>query len=58
MSGGNECKLRRHAFQIVQQLPENGSEAMRVLDYARELVRWEETKSAASDESRPPSLET
>jgi hypothetical protein len=30
---------RRHAVQIVAQLPDDPEDAMRVLDFARELVR-------------------
>lgn len=45
MSLGKEHRLRRFAIQIVQQMPENKAEAMLVLEYARELVLWENPDS-------------
>lgn len=41
MPDEKEAKLKRFAFQVVQQLPENRKDAVRVLEYARELVQWE-----------------
>ena len=38
----DDARLKRHAIQIATQLPENREEALRVLDYARELVDWED----------------
>lgn len=35
-----ESKLRQFALQIARQLPEDQGEAMRVIEYARELVIW------------------
>lgn len=35
---GNESWQRRHAVQIVAQLPEDAKDALRVLELARELV--------------------
>ena len=37
MRHDKDCKLRRFALQIVQQLPENKDEAIKVLEYARQL---------------------
>lgn len=34
-------RLKRHASEIVSQLPPDRDSALRVLDYARELVEWE-----------------
>jgi hypothetical protein len=34
-------RLKRHASEIVSQLPQDRDSALRVLDYARELVEWE-----------------
>jgi len=39
--GGDASRLKRYALQVVAQLPDNRDEAMRVLEYARELVDWE-----------------
>lgn len=33
-----EMRLRRHAIEIVTQLPDSPAEALRVLDLAREVV--------------------
>jgi hypothetical protein len=39
---GGEClRLKRYALQIVAQLPDGQEEAMKVLEYARELIDWE-----------------
>jgi uncharacterized Rossmann fold enzyme len=34
-------RLKRYALQIVAQLPDSREEAMKVLEYARELIDWE-----------------
>lgn len=34
----NELRLRRHAMEIVSNLPEDPKEAMRVLSLARTLI--------------------
>lgn len=47
-----EGALRRHALNIVSRLPDNPIEALRVLDYARELV----DDFLAVDLPRRPSL--
>lgn len=39
-----ECKLRRFALQIVQQLPETKAEALLVLEFAREVIQWTDTQ--------------
>jgi hypothetical protein len=38
-SSEREAWQRRHAVQIAAQLPDNPEDAIRVLEYARELVR-------------------
>jgi hypothetical protein len=38
---GDCVRLKRYALQIVCQLPDSRVEAMKVLEYARELVDWE-----------------
>ncbi len=35
----NDAELRRHAIQIVAQLPENQIEALTVLDFCRDLIQ-------------------
>ncbi len=35
----NDAELRRHAIQIVAQLPENQNEALTVLNFCRELIQ-------------------
>lgn len=46
MIDSKDARLRRFALQIVQQLPEDKNEALKVLEYARELIAWESLKSA------------
>lgn len=41
MQAVEALRLKRQAVQIATQLPENKEEALKVLDYARELVQWE-----------------
>ena len=41
------ARLKRYAVQIATQLPDNREDAMRVLDYARELVEWAEPEEGA-----------
>lgn len=36
-----DCRLRRFALQVVQQLPENRLDALIVLEFMREIVAWE-----------------
>ncbi len=38
MRSNLDLRLRRHAVEIVSQLPESASEARTVLNYARQLV--------------------
>jgi hypothetical protein len=40
-SGGECLRLKRYALQLVAQLPDSRDEAMKVLEYARELIDWE-----------------
>ena len=49
-----EYKLRRFALQIVQQLPEAKEEAIKVLEYARELVGWENGTTGELRRISPP----
>lgn len=51
MSKQKECKLRRFALQVVQQLPENKAEALLVLEFARDLVMWEKGELLATGAS-------
>lgn len=37
---GKERQLRKEAVEIAAQLPENTEDALAVLRYASELVRW------------------
>ena len=41
-------RLKRHAVQIATQLPENREDALRVLEFAREIVEWEDGGAVAS----------
>ncbi len=47
MTETDEVKLRRFAFQIALQLPENKQQALAVLDFARQLVLWENALGVA-----------
>ena len=47
MSKKEAAGLKRYAIQIATQLPENRDEALRVLDYVREIVEWETPEAAA-----------
>ncbi len=38
----DDARLKRFALQIATQMPENRQEAMRVLEYLKELVEWED----------------
>lgn len=49
----SELKLRRHAVEIVSQLPESPSDARTVLKYAGELVDRFLVDQDASGGSRP-----
>lgn len=40
MSKKEAACLKRYAIQIATQLPENRDEALRVLEYVREIVEW------------------
>lgn len=40
-------RLKRYAIQIAAQLPEDREEALRVLQFARELVDWGMPEPAA-----------
>jgi len=42
LSVKNNARLKRYALQIASQLPDNKMEAMRVLEYLRDLVEWED----------------
>ena len=46
--GMDRLSLKRYAFQIVAQLPESREEALRALEYARELVDWENERGPCS----------
>jgi hypothetical protein len=52
--GPIERALKRQAMNIVVQLPEDPGEALRILDYARELI--EEWVEASSEPDRPGKL--
>ena len=39
-NAGEALRLKRYAVQIATQLPENREEALRVLEFAREIVEW------------------
>jgi hypothetical protein len=52
--GPIERALKRQAMNLVVQLPEDPDEALRILDYARELIaEWVE---ASSEPDRPSKL--
>ena len=38
----NAIRLKRHAIQIAIQLPEDRAEALKVLEYAADLIEWQE----------------
>ena len=40
-------RLKRHAVQIATQLPENRVDALRVLEFAREIVEWADGDTGA-----------
>lgn len=44
-----ELWLKRQAIQVAMQLPDDKTEALRVLDYARQLV----TEFLSSDDKQP-----
>ena len=41
ISQQDDARLKRYAFQIAIQLPESKEEALRVLEYARDLIDWQ-----------------
>ncbi len=51
-----EAALRRQAYQIAAQLPEDGTDALRILDYARALILLPMVEEDRGDvpETHPP----
>ena len=47
-AGNDESRLKRYALQIAAQLPDGREEALRVLEYAKQLVEWEDEVLDAS----------